>query len=148
MQIQTTRFGTLDLPEEELIRFPQPLYGLEQSQRYCLVRHNDGGPFLWLQSADSPRTAMVVTDPFLFFPAYEVEIPDPAAAALQAAAPGDVEIYSTVNVASDGTGVTANLLGPIVINRQARVGVQLVLDAQKYTTRHPIAGPLSPQTSG
>jgi len=34
--------------------------------------------------------------------------------------------------------VTANLLGPLVLNPAARLGIQLVLVDSPYSTRHPL----------
>lgn len=138
MLINTTRFGQLEVPEADLIHFPRGLYGLAGSRDYCLLKHDDSGLFHWLQSTDEPAIAMVVTDPFRFFPGYEVEIPTPSADLLQARAITDVAIYTTVTVAADGQSIHANLLGPLIINRTARLGMQLVQDGSRYTTRHPI----------
>jgi flagellar assembly factor FliW len=138
MLINTTRFGQLEVAEEACIHFPRGLYGLAATRDYCLLKHDDGGLFHWLQSTDEPAIAMVVTDPFRFFPSYEVEIPNQAADLLQARSITDVAIYTTVTVAEDGQSIHANLLGPLVINRTARLGMQLVQDGSRYTARHPI----------
>src|SRR5262245_44918991 len=128
MHIETTRFGQLELSDESRIHFPRGLYGLQSTRDYCLLKHGDGGIFQWLQSTDAPAIAMVVTDPFRFFPSYEVEIPTQAADLLQAHSIADVAIYTTVTVAADGQSIYANLLGPLVINPNARVGMQLIQD--------------------
>jgi flagellar assembly factor FliW len=68
-----------------------------------------------------------------------VQIPDAATELLQANAPTDVSIYTTITVAEDRSGIYANLLGPLVINQTTRIGVQLVQDSTRYNTRHRIA---------
>jgi len=137
-QIDTTRFGTIELPEEAIIRFPSGLYGLEGPRAYCLLNHDERGRFQWLQAADAPAIAMVVTDPFHFFPAYEVEISDPAAMLLEAETAAAVSIYTPITISADRQEVYANLLGPVAINHAARLGMQLIQDAGRYTTRHLI----------
>jgi len=94
MKIDTTRFGLIELPDEAVIHFPRGLYGLEKARSYCMLKHDEPGRFQWLQATDAPAIAMVVTDPFLFFPSYEVEIPDSDAELLQASASSDVTIYT------------------------------------------------------
>ena len=47
-------------------------------------------------------------------------------------------IYCTLSVAADGL-ITANLLGPLVVNPATRRGRQLVLTDSGYSTRHPVA---------
>ena len=138
MQIDTTRFGQIDIPEEAVIRFPQGLYGLESIEEYCLLPHPGDAPLYWLQAVTAPHVALMVTDPFHFCPGYEVEIPDPATDILSAAESSEVSVYTTVSVTRDQGGVYTNLLGPVVINHEARRGMQIVLDGSKYTTRYPI----------
>jgi flagellar assembly factor FliW len=138
MLINTTRFGEIEVAEEARIHFPRGLYGLTGTHDYCLLKHDDGGLFHWLQSTEEPAVAMVVTDPFRFFPGYEVEIPGPAADLLRAKSITDVAIYTTITVAEDGRNISANLLGPLIINRAARLGLQLIQDGSRYTARHPI----------
>jgi flagellar assembly factor FliW len=138
MQIDTTRFGRIDVPEEAVIHFPRGLYGLESTRDYCLLKHDDRGCFHWLQAVDAPGIALVVADPFMFFPSYEVEIPDAAADLLQAAAASEVTIYTSITVAARDRGITANLLGPLIINPLSQRGLQLILDGARYSTQHCI----------
>lgn len=139
-RIETTRFGAVEVASDAIIQFPRGLYGLESARAYCLLPHQAGCCFQWLQAADVPATAMLVTDPFLFFGSYEIEIPDPAAALLQATDATEVAIYAPVTVSADRRELYANLLGPIVINPRAGVGMQLIQDGTRYSTRHPIGG--------
>ncbi len=154
-RIETTRFGQLEIAEDAIIRFPRPLYGLEEARAYCLLAHDERGCFQWLQAADAPSIAMLVTDPFLFFSDYEIEIPDSAAGFLQAEAVSDVSIYTPITVSADRGEIYANLLGPVVINRRRGIGMQIIQDAARYSTRHRVAagcgsrdkGAAAPETS-
>ena len=137
MQIDTTRFGRIEIAERAVIDFPRPLYGLDAARRYCLLSYDEAGCFHWLQAVDAPTIAMVVTDPFRFFPEYQIEIPDAAAELLQATAASEIAIYTLLTIAEERR-VTTNLLGPIAINHEARVGLQLIQNESRYTTRHPL----------
>ena len=46
-------------------------------------------------------------------------------------------VYCTLSVQADGW-LTANLLGPLVLNPLNRRGKQLVLAESEYSTKHPI----------
>jgi len=140
MQFETTRFGTIEVSEEAILQFPRGLYGLEKTRAFCLIAHDETGCFRWLQSLEDPAVAMLVTDPFQFFPAYEVEIADAAAELLQVTTPAEVATYVTVTLADGGRQLQANLLGPLVINHQTGLGIQVILDAGRYSTRHVIGG--------
>jgi flagellar assembly factor FliW len=47
-------------------------------------------------------------------------------------------VYVTGLDSAGQAAMTANLLAPIVINGNARRGRQVILDDERYTTRHPI----------
>ncbi len=141
MQIETTRFGAIQIPEEAQLDFPRGLYGLVGIRGYCLLPHDDLGAFQWLQATEAPAIAMVITDPFRFFPGYEVDIPDQAAELLQATAAGDVAIYTGITVAADRQQIFTNLLGPLVVNHRTGIGMQIIQDANRYSTRHLIPLP-------
>jgi flagellar assembly factor FliW len=146
MQIETTRFGRIEVADDAVIAFPRGLYGLDSARAYCLLARGDQGCFQWLQATDAPPIAMVVTDPFSFFPDYQVEIPDAAAELLQATVASDVSIYTTLTIAAGQDGVYTNLLGPLVVNHHAGLGMQVIQDASRYKTRHllPVVGRKSP----
>jgi flagellar assembly factor FliW len=136
MQIETTRFGPIEVADDAIISFPRGLYGLDTARAYCLLAREDQGCFQWLQAADAPPIAMVVTDPFSFFPDYRVDIPDTAAELLQATDSSDVSIYTTLTIAAEEDRVYTNLLGPLVINHRTGLGMQVIQDAARYQTRH------------
>ncbi len=45
-------------------------------------------------------------------------------------------VYSIVVVPEDIRKMTANLLGPIIINHKEKLGKQVILDDSRYTTKH------------
>ena len=138
-EIDTTRFGRLTLTETAVIHFPQALYGMEACREFCLLEHDADTGFFWLQSLDDPNVALIVTDPFRYFPDYEAEIPDPVSQALQAGEPADITLFTTVSVSKDRTAVSTNLLGPLAINREKGVGFQVIQHGSSYTCQHPLA---------
>src|SRR4051794_7338047 len=88
VSVNSRRFGTLQLPEAEVIEFPEGLVGLGGS-RYVVVSTDTGSPFRWLQSADDPDLALPVTEPWAFFADYRLELSDEATEG--AALPADGE---------------------------------------------------------
>ena len=136
MQIETTRFGFLEIPDDAVLRFPAGIYGFEDAREFCLIPHDEAGRFHWLQCLSNPSLAMVVTDPFLFFPDYEAEVPTPAAETLHAESASDVRLLVTITVGAKPNEVCANLLGPIAVNDRTNLGMQLVQDGTRYSVRH------------
>ncbi len=143
MKITSTRFGDIELPDDVLIHFEKGLLGLEESTTSLVLLEQEDSPYYWLQSADDPDVAFVVTDPWLFWPDYDLLIPDEVEKELDLKDPEEVEIMVLVSVRpvedSEYPEVTANLLGPLVVNSRTRHGCQLVLDDSEYSTRTQMA---------
>lgn len=144
MQIATTRFGALEIQEEQIIHMPSGIIGFPDQRKYVLLEQKKGSPFMWLQSVDNGALAFVLIDPLLFKPDYKVEIGPEDAEDLGLKNGGnEARIMAIVNILNRGedgkpTAITANLLGPIVINPQKRLAKQVVLYDGQYSHRHPI----------
>ena len=138
MKLKTTRFGEIEIPETEIYTFPEGLFGFADVRSYLIVESPQGGLFRWLQSTEAPSLAFVVCDPAPFFPEYRVKVrpEDLAAIKLLDVAAGVVLVILTVP--RDPREITANLQGPLVLNREARLGRQVVLAEPGVTPRHRI----------
>ena len=136
MEVRTTRFGTLEIAPERIIKFPKGLLGFESFTQFCLLQPNDDACFYWLQSLDDPALAFVVTDPNMFVPEFAVPIREEQAESLGLAKLEDAQIFVIVNKISNK--LTANMQGPLVINTKTRRGVQVVNQDRRWTTRHPL----------
>ncbi len=140
MKIETSRFGTIEIPEDKIIQFPSGVFGFPESKRYTLLEHRKGTPFLWFQSVDNGSLAFVLIDPLLIRPDYEIQIGPQDMRDLElAVVPDGIQTLVIVNiVARERIEMTANLLGPIVINVKKKLGKQIVLSRDEYSIRHPI----------
>jgi flagellar assembly factor FliW len=139
MELETTRFGTIRIEADDIITFEDGLVGLSQYRRFVLIRHDSDGPFWWLQSADEPSFAMLLIDPWFFCADYEVVLSDADAERLQLREETPKAVLTTVTIPSGNPhAMTANLLAPLVINTELRIGRQVILDDERYHTRHPI----------
>ena len=70
------------------------------------------------------------------FKDYDIMIPQTAIDKLKIEKAEDVVVYSIVVVPEDIRKMTANLLGPIIINHKEKLGKQVILDDSRYTTKH------------
>jgi flagellar assembly factor FliW len=144
LKIETSRFGTLEVSEEQVIHVPGGLIGFPEDQRYVVMEHRKDSPFVWFQSLDHAALAFVLMDPFFCNPDYEVDLTPEDAAALKLgdgreAAEG-IDPMVIVNVSKgDSKEVTLNLLGPVIFNRPKRLAKQVVLFGSSYSHRHPMA---------
>lgn len=136
MNVETTRFGQVEIDDDRIITFPNGLLGFSSFTRYTLLQPDDEGVFFWLQSLDAPDLAFVVSDPSLWVGDYEATIRREQMEELELTRFEDAQVFVIINK-YDRT-LTANLQGPLVVNCQNRQGMQLVLADKRWTTRHEI----------
>lgn len=142
MKITSSRFGEIEINDEQQIFFKEGLLGFENLKNFVLLPVNNSMIFTWLQSTEEGEIAFLLADPFMFFPGYEVELDESIREDLQIDAAKDVVIQAIVTIPEAGVkDMTANLLGPLVINVNDRIGKQTVLTQTNYTTRHKLFEP-------
>ena len=138
LKLNTTRFGNVEVDDGKILTFPFGLIGFPAIKRYALLDHPGGGPFQWLQAVDVPELAFVVTDPRLFFQGYAVPVRSEQLEAIGICEASEGIVVVILVVPKDPQRITANLMGPIVINLAERLACQLVLDHPGYGTRHAL----------
>jgi flagellar assembly factor FliW len=148
MKIKTSRFGKLEIIGKDIITFPEGLIGFEEMKRFIVVENKPGSPFKWLQSLDNGELAFIIIDPKVFMPAYAPCFMRSDLEALQLPAPQDAVMYVTVVVPKNPRKMSANLLGPLVINPANTRAKQIVLSESQYTTCHYIVDEMSKSYSG
>src|SRR5262245_43234493 len=98
-----------------------------------MVEIPDGDAYRWLQSVEDPGLSFLTVIPWHFFPDYEPEVDDLTQQELGLREVGDAIVLCIVTIRDSGpTPITANLLGPLVINTVSRVGRQIVLADSGY----------------
>lgn len=121
---------------DEVITFPEGLVGLKEYQQFIIKSIPEQEAFLLLQSTEEENFGLVITPPFWFKPDYELELADDYVGKL-----GDkeaLEVFAVVTLADTPQKVTANLLGPIVLNRKTGIGFQVIVPDRGYTVKHKI----------
>ena len=141
MKIETTRFGTISTDEDKIIDMPFGMLGFPDKKRFVIFQHKEDSPFFWYQSVDDPELAFVITSPFLFEPGYNVDVED---ILKEMSWNGDrekniLELYVVVNIPKGSPDkMTANFIGPILLNNKARQAVQMVISNSPYTHKFPL----------
>ena len=135
VSIDSTRFGQIEIQDEAVIEFPNGLIGLT-GKRYALVAREENGAFQWLHSLDDPSLAIPVTNPFVFFQSYEVEISSAEADRIGITEPEQADVYVTVRAGEQLEDFRANLRAPILIT--AGRGYQVINEANDAPVRAPL----------
>ncbi len=142
MRIQTKAYGEIDVDDRQLVSFPGGLLGFEKFTEYALLDAMQK-PFFYLQSIALPELAFVLIDPFLFRPDYAVDVDDESLGEIGIERPDEALIFAIVTIPADGGAVTANLMGPVIINKTNRRGMQAVLPDARWRVKHDIMAELA-----
>ncbi len=138
MKVETSRFGTLEISENEIIKFPEGLYGFEKETDFTLLPFNPNveSPMEWMQSLKTSHLAFVVTDPYLYLPDYKLKLSPEDKKIVQLEEDGPFLTRAIVTIPENYSEMTANLIAPLVINKDKGVAKQFVLTNMDYDTRH------------
>ncbi|MDR2302962.1 MAG: flagellar assembly protein FliW [Treponema sp.] len=141
MKVATKPYGLIEVDERQKIYFPKGLFGFEGIKDYLLL-DADRQPFYWLQAQEVEQLAFILINPFLFRPDYELNIDDEELTAIGITSVDKALVFSIVTMLS-GSPMTANLQGPLVINRDTRVGLQAILSDSRWKTKHDVMAELA-----
>ena len=136
MLLESERLGPIEVDEANMVELPAGLLGFESTSRFALVPADEVGAYSWLHSVEDPGLAFLTVVPAFFFPEYAPDVPDDDVAALDLTDPADAQVYCLVTISGDE--VTANLLGPVVVNVVNRTARQVVLVDQGWSTREKL----------
>lgn len=138
MKITTKAYGPIDIDERQIIVFPVGLFGFENLREYALLDAAQQ-PFYWLQSLDSEKIAFILIKPQIFRPDYKPEIPQEELKDidLRTEEEPNALTFSIVNIPSgDQNKMSANLQGPIIINKEKRIGRQFISSNPDWKIKH------------
>ncbi|WP_433371082.1 flagellar assembly protein FliW [Actinoplanes sp. CA-142083] len=110
-----------------------PMPGFPAHRDFVLVRLNDDGLLYAFTSIQDPELRFLVAPPEPFFPDYAPEIENEVFAALNTKDPDRLLLMTVITAGVDET--TANLLAPIVLDRDSMRAMQVVLSGSGYPVR-------------
>ena len=136
MKINTEKFGEINIDENLVFEFVEPIIGYENLKKYVLVEHAENSAFKWLQSIEDESLAFPVSTPAYFDIDYQFEIPTDVAEKINLTS---VESLISLNIVTIPQGKprnsTINLLAPIIINATNKKGMQLILSNSNYPVK-------------
>ncbi len=136
MKVNTTRFGELQVNNEDIINFSEGLLGFENLSKFFVVDPGDSTLILWLQSIEDATIAFPIIEPKIFKPDYVAKLLPADMNSVKLENISDAKIYSILTIPSDITTMSANLKAPIVINNDKKVARQIVLQDNKLSVKY------------
>jgi flagellar assembly factor FliW len=132
LTFESSRFGTLEIAADAVIEFPAGLIGLGGS-RFALVSADAEGAFHWLHSVEDANLALPVTNPWLFFGDYAVELSDEDTTRVGSETP---DVWVAVRAGAEPSDFAANLRAPILVANGR--GHQVINAATDAPVRAPL----------
>jgi flagellar assembly factor FliW len=139
MELLHRHLGRISCSADDVVLFPQGLLGFLKFKKYLFVKIEGFQPLVWMISADNPEVSVPLADPIRFCPDYAPNISKRDLNELSVENPQSLEMYSIVTMNQDPLIATANLSGPILVNQTKKIGKQLVLLDDRYSTKHRIS---------
>lgn len=150
--ISTKQFGIVQYAEEDIFDFPNGLPGFEAERRFLCIERPALRPVVFLQSLEQSELCFITLPARSVDPGYELDVP-PDERKMLGLAGGSPSVWeqslaclAIVCLPSDGAP-TANLLGPVVLSRETRKGVQAVRDDCRYSAMTPVQPPITQQNA-
>ena len=136
-----TRLGERAINLDSTVYFPRGLIGLEDKREFVLLSvKDDDSPFLLLQCVSDPGLGLLVADPYSFLEDYDVKLEGLDRKTLKLDNVRQLAVLVTVTIPQHKPeDTTLNLQGPIVINTQARIGLQVPQADAGYPTHYRLA---------
>ena len=139
MLINTKFLGEVEIKESEILSFNQGLPGFPQYKQFILLSLDADLPLALLQSTEEATIGFVVAFPFAFKQDYAFDLSEEDKEDLNIEKEEEVLTYTIVTLQETFADSTINLLAPIIINTNKKLGKQIVLqDSKAYPLRFPI----------
>ena len=139
MKINTKYHGEVDMADSDILQFNSGMPGFPDERQFVLLPLADTGLSV-LQSTNTAEVGFVVTNPFSFFPDYDFKLDDASVEQLELKEELDVQVHTILTVQDPFENTTANLQAPIIINAKNCQAKQVILNDERYKTRHPLFG--------
>lgn len=137
--LATSRFGEMTVDADKIITMTTPLLGFPEAKQFVLKPHGEKSPFLWLQSVEDPHLAFVVIPAPFLLPEYRPSIPESVRGELEADGEERLETLLLLTIPpANPQKMTANLLGPLMINSRKRLARQVLQDMATYDSCWPV----------
>lgn len=140
-KIETKYCGTITYKADELIRFPDGLFGFEGLHDFLLIRlDEDAASPYCLQSIEDPNVAFIMLDPFELVPDYAPDLLDADCERLGDPTGEHIALYTICVLREPMSESTVNLRCPVAMHMETHIAFQVMLNGDcGYTFRHKLS---------
>lgn len=135
LKIMTRDFGEVEISEDDVIMFVEPIFGFKDHSRFAVLTEESIGPdFAWLQSVEDASVCFILVNPGAVVGPYNPTLPKRVTELIGTGEP----MFWLVAVLRDTLEKsTVNLKSPIVINPVSKRAAQVILE-DDLPIRYPL----------
>ncbi len=135
-----TAQGKFTVKEEDRVVFPEGIYAFEEMKNFYILKMDDDNVFQLLQSEEKSDVAFIIINPYFFKKDYLLNVREEDLKEIGIESKEEAEkilsVFAIVTITD--SSMTANLLGPIIVNAEKRTGKQALALNADYSTKHDI----------
>ena len=120
------------------IKFKNGIPGFENFKEFIVSEVKGSEEFKMIDSVEDVNIGFVSLFPFNMFPDYELDLDNDTIEELNLDKSEDVLVLNLITLGKTLKDSTVNLQAPIVVNVKNSKAKQLILQNDKYTTKHPL----------
>ncbi|EQE07164.1 fliW family protein [Clostridioides difficile P73] len=114
------------------------ILGFENLKEYELLDIEDNDSLKEFNSTEEEGIGFVIVSPFEIINEYEIVLNQETIEKLEVKSPKDVVLFNIITLGQTFEESTVNMKAPIVINIKTNFGMQIILQDDKYSIRHPL----------
>jgi flagellar assembly factor FliW len=139
VKLSTTRFGTVEVPDKDVLFFSSGVLGFPDVRRYVMLDHGRNTPLKWLQAVDKPELAFPMVPATDLMEDYHITVAPEDLAALGKDSTAELQAFVILTIPNGAPErTTANLKAPIVMNPTTHLARQVLVE-QDYPIRYPLS---------
>ena len=141
MKINTRKFGEIEIDDDKILTMPEGLPGFPGFEQFVLFEDQKTAPFCWFQSIEAPNLSLVVMNPVIFKPDYQLDLQGLIdSRGWKNLTPEKLLILVVINIKEgiQEKSITANLMGPLVINLNTKEVIQMAISDPDYSHQYDV----------
>ncbi|MCD6238229.1 MAG: flagellar assembly protein FliW [Thermotoga sp.] len=133
------KLGKVYYDENDVMIFPRGIPGFEILHRFIVYKSKETEPIKWLVSVEDKNCVLPLIEPFLVRIDYKADISEGDILDLNLTRKSNVEIYCVLVIPEEAERTTINLVAPIVVNLDEKIGKQVILTTDEYGVKHMVS---------
>ena len=139
MNIETLKFGNIEIDESRIFDFVLPIIGFDELSKFIIIEPNKETLFKWLQSIEDPGLAFPIISVASLNYDYSIDISDDVVQSLDIKNVESLLVMNVTSIPQDNPrGTTINLLAPLIFNLDNQRAGQIVLSGSGYDISYPM----------